>query len=794
MNVADLELGSDSFSFLSPAHDSTSWLDHIITTRADLIYNIDILHHLCIFDHFPLRFDLKFEVSTIEEEQDNETLDSTNWKNFNCFQREIHEIMDSKFDEKILNNMAFCCDTHDCNDPSHKSLIDFLTDYLIESLLQSTSVLSSQVTVKFKPVPGWNTICKEKYTNARVLFLQWKERGMVRDGPDYVAMKASRAEFKSALRLCRENESSIRETRTINSFENKDFKTFWREISVKNNLKNRTIDNVTEDDKISELFAEKFFRVLNDENCQKKSSAFNSKSKDIDNSQRNPHQFLFKDIVENISKLNPGKDFDEINTNHLQFATSSTILFIMFLFNSMLHHSHIPRRLLKGKIRPEIKNKLGKNSDSDNFRPVMISSNLLKLFEYCLQPFLERALTLHDNQFGFREGTSTQMAISVVKEVVEHYNSNKSKVYACFLDLSKGFDKVNHFKLLESIWETNLGNNFKQIIKEFLLNQNAYVGFNNSISQMRRIGNGVRQGGVNSPLLFNFYLSKMIRDICSSEMGCKLGLQPLPIVAFADDLVALAPTQSALQFLLNKICSHLNQLDLTVNPTKTKVMVFSKGRSNELSRNINLYIGSSKLEVVQSYKYLGVIMSYNLNNSLDVQRLARAFLRQAFACMHKFEKYPANVKLFLFQTYCMSFYGSELWTDLKGCHNNFSSLEINFHKFIKRILGLPIRSSNHSACIAAEMQTFKHIRNSKMFNFIFQLKRTNSPCFKKLKNFFLFRSNLIKNVNLTANNIYGISDVLDNDQSAIKSRVNFVFMREPRYEGYTPAYIESNPD
>ena len=85
MNVADLELGSDLFTFLSPAHDSTRWLDHIITTRADLIYNIDILHHICIFDHFPLRFGLKFEVSTIEEEQGNETLDFTNWKNFNFF-------------------------------------------------------------------------------------------------------------------------------------------------------------------------------------------------------------------------------------------------------------------------------------------------------------------------------------------------------------------------------------------------------------------------------------------------------------------------------------------------------------------------------------------------------------------------------------------------------------------------------------------------------------------------------------------------------------------------------------
>ena len=236
----------------------------------------------------------------------------------------------------------------------------------------------------------------------------------------------------------------------------------------------------------------------------------------------------------------------------------------------------------------------------------MISSNFLKLFEYCLQPFLVNSLTLHDNQFGFREHTSTQMTVAVVKEIIENYNSSKTDVFAGFLDLSKGFDKVNHFKLLELLWETSLNDNIKLIMYKFLSNQTAYISYNDCHSKTNRIGNGVRQGGINSPLLFNFYLSHMVRDICSSRIGCRLGLHRYPLIAYADDLVALAPSQSALQFLLNKIALHLTNLSLTVNASKTKILVFNKRCSLDL-KCVNLYLDEVRVDVVKSIKYLGVI-------------------------------------------------------------------------------------------------------------------------------------------------------------------------------------------
>ena len=200
-------------------------------------------------------------------------------------------------------------------------------------------MLSSQITVKFKPVPGWNAICKEKHEIARTHFLQWKDSGMLVGTPEYDSMKESRSEFRSALHFCRENENNIREVQTINSFHNKDFKTFLKHISVRNKLRYKSVDGVSSKDHVSELFADKFFRVLDDKKCQQKPCTFDTKLEEMSDSHDVPQKFLFKNIKENIGKLNPATDLDGIHTNHLKFATESTIIFIMFLFNSILQHN-----------------------------------------------------------------------------------------------------------------------------------------------------------------------------------------------------------------------------------------------------------------------------------------------------------------------------------------------------------------------------------------------------------------------------------------------------------------------
>ena len=76
----------------------------------------------------------------------------------------------------------------------------------------------------------------------------------------------------------------------------------------------------------------------------------------------------------------------------------------------------------------------------------MISNNLFKLFECALLPKLKRRIDLSPYQFGFRHATSTVMAVGLLKETINKYISEGSPVFACFLDLSKAFERLTHDK------------------------------------------------------------------------------------------------------------------------------------------------------------------------------------------------------------------------------------------------------------------------------------------------------------------------------------------------------------
>ena len=88
---------------------------------------------------------------------------------------------------------------------------------------------------------------------------------------------------------------------------------------------------------------------------------------------------------------------------------------------------------------------------SKKLEEYMISTNMYKAFEYCLLQILKNFADLSRYQFGYRENTSTLLATSLLKEALGKYINNDSTVYACFLDMSKAYERVDHDKLMEKL-------------------------------------------------------------------------------------------------------------------------------------------------------------------------------------------------------------------------------------------------------------------------------------------------------------------------------------------------------
>ena len=156
--------------------------------------------------------------------------------------------------------------------------------------------------------------------------------------------------------------------------------------------------------------------------------------------------FSGKDKFISVKNLIKGVGYDGIHNNHL---SSSALEFVGRLFNSCLIHSYFPDSLIAGiKVFLVLRVPMVMLIIvPTNYREVMISSNIFKLFEYSLLPSLKYFTSLSSLQFGYRPNTSTMLATAVVKEILTKFTSDGSSVYCCFLDLCKAFERVSHARL-----------------------------------------------------------------------------------------------------------------------------------------------------------------------------------------------------------------------------------------------------------------------------------------------------------------------------------------------------------
>ena len=371
------------------------------------------------------------------------------------------------------------------------------------------------------------------------------------------------------------------------------------------------------------------------------------------------------------------------------------------------------------------------------------------------------------------------MTCSILKEVASYYNSRNSNVYACFIDLRKAFDRVNHSLLFDKLIDRNYHPSLIKIIINMYSRQYVHITFNNVNSDKWKVGNGVRQGGILSPALFNFYINDVIEAISELNVGCKLHFYRLNILAFADDIILVCPSANGLQFLIDKFVNLIEKLSLCINEKKTVAMIIKC----KLFRNVSIKpvfcIKNTIIEIVSKHRYLGVMFMDNLSIIEDIRKCNKTFLKQFYNIWRKFSYTDFEVFKFLFTSHCTSFFGCELWFDIKGSTYEYHVMEVTYHKAIKKMLGLPWRFSNHIACEVAGLPIFNHFINKRILCFLFNMIQTTSPCILPLRDYFMYDSHLVKSLSLIFNESYSVNNILNNNQLALKSRIDFVQRHEP---------------
>jgi hypothetical protein len=212
--------------------------------------------------------------------------------------------------------------------------------------------------------------------------------------------------------------------------------------------------------------------------------------------------------------------------------------------------------------------------------------------------------------------------------------------------------------------------------------------------------NGVRQGENLSPLLFSLFLNDLEEFLIAN--GCtfldlKLDLPgeqlskyvQLLALLYADDTILLSDTAKGLQTALSALCKYCETWKLQVNPAKSKVMIFYSRNNRE-----QFYYNDTKLEVVNSYKYLGIVFSRTGNfyqaRKLNFEKAQRAMFSLLRSSRRK--KLPVSVTLHLFQVMVIPvlLYGCEIWG-----YENTDILEKLQIKFLKHLFRLPRATMNN---------------------------------------------------------------------------------------------------
>ena len=94
--------------------------------------------------------------------------------------------------------------------------------------------------------------------------------------------------------------------------------------------------------------------------------------------------------------------------------------------------------------------------------------------------------------------------------------------------------------------------------------QTIRVKWGQYLSLPFNVTNGVKQGGVHSPILFGIYIDELLKRMKSSGLGCYIGHVFIGSLAYADDVSLLSPTRYALTKMLEIANSFSRDFNITV--------------------------------------------------------------------------------------------------------------------------------------------------------------------------------------------------------------------------------------
>ena len=152
---------------------------------------------------------------------------------------------------------------------------------------------------------------------------------------------------------------------------------------------------------------------------------------------------------------------------------------------------------------------------------------------------------------------------------------------------------------------------------------------------------------------------------------------------YADDMCLLTPIATALQILINMCECQGTEHDILYNPDKSKCVVVPPNGYTLHTPSVSL--NDITLEYVDNVKYLGVFISGNFKDDVDITRQLRSLYASGNTILNKFSACSKDVQLQVLESYCLNFYCSTLWC--KFSKLNINKIRVAYNNIIRKLLG-----------------------------------------------------------------------------------------------------------
>jgi hypothetical protein len=332
-----------------------------------------------------------------------------------------------------------------------------------------------------------------------------------------------------------------------------------------------------------------------------------------------------KEIEKQIDKLNVGKapGTDGIRVQDLKFVKMQISPVLAKFVNMCVGGGVYPTPLKKSIIRPIYKQ--GSHLEYSNYRPIAILSVVNKITEKVIinkiHSFLDTHNIISPTQHGFRKARSTSTALVQFADDINEKLDNRMYVVVLFLDFKKAFDTLDHEVLLNAMKECGIRGPVNQWFGSYLKNRTLHTMIQGETGEEANIMYGVPTGSVYGPVGYIMHVNSISNVV--EHSSTYMYADDTCLVCADRDITLI---QQKLQYDFNNILKWAHDNGIILNVTKTKCMLVNSpkmklpaesvkiiGHTYECLHNDLVLCNCNPLEVVRSYRYLGLTIDNHFN-------------------------------------------------------------------------------------------------------------------------------------------------------------------------------------